>query len=212
MDRRRLIVLFGGAALTGQLPARAQHSERARRVGVLMNLTADDPEGNARSTAFINGLHELGWSAGSNLRLDYRWGAGDPERFRKYGAELVGLGADAIRARGTPVVEALRGVTRTVRIVFVTVIDPVGAGFVESLAQPGGNSTGFTLFEYGMSGKWVEFLKEIAPRARRAAVLRDPAIGSGTGQLAAIQALAPSFGLELVPVGVHDVGEMERSI
>src|SRR5262249_26595291 len=147
MDRRQLIVLFGGAALTGQLPARAQHRERARRVGVLMNLTADDPEGNARSTAFINGLHELGWSAGSNLRLDYRWGAGDPELFRKYAAELVALAPDAILATGTPVVEALRGVRGPVPLVFVTVIAPVGAGFVESLAQPGGTPTGSTLFK-----------------------------------------------------------------
>ena len=212
MDRRQLIALIGGVTITGRLPARAQQSDRARRVGVLMNLTADDAEGNARSAAFIGGLEELGWSAGRNLRIDYRWGAGDPELFRKYAAELVALAPDAILATGTPVVEALRAATRTVPIVFVTVIDPVGAGFVESLARPGGNSTGFTLFEYGMSGKWVEFLKEIAPRVKRAAVLRDSAIGSGTGQLAAIQAIAPSFGLELIPVGVQDVGEMERAI
>jgi len=212
VDRRHFIALIAGAAVIGQLPARAQQNERTRRVGVLMNLTADDPEGNARSTAFIKGLEELGWSAGGNLRIDYRWGAGDPELFRKYATELVALAPDAILATGTPVVEALRGVTRTVPIVFVTVIDPVGAGFVESLARPGGNSTGFTLFEYGMSGKWVELLKQIAPWVRRAAVLRDSAIGSGTGQLAAIQAVAPSFGLELIPVGVQDVGEIERSI
>jgi putative tryptophan/tyrosine transport system substrate-binding protein len=200
-------------AVTGQvLPAHAQQNERAPRIGVLMNLSADDPEGNARSTAFTNGLQELGWSAGKDLRIDYRWGAGDPELFRKYAAELVALAPDAILATGTPVVEALRGVTRTVPIVFVTVIDPVGAGFVESLARPGGNATGFTLFEYGMSGKWVEFLREIAPRVTRAAVLRDSAIGSGTGQLAAIQAVAPAFGLELIPIGVQDVGEMDRSI
>jgi len=213
VDRRQFIALIGGAAVTGQvLPAHAQRNERVRRIGALMNLSADDPEGNARSTAFTNGLQELGWSAGRNLRIDYRWGAGDPELFRKYAAELVALAPDAILATGTPVVEALRGVTRTVPIVFVTVIDPVGAGFVESLARPGGNATGFTLFEYGMSGKWVEFLREIAPRVTRAAVLRDAAIGSGTGQLAAIQAVAPAFGLELIPIGVQDVGEIDRSI
>ena len=148
MDRRQFVALIGGAAVTGQLPARAQQNERARRVGVLMNLSVDDPEGNARSTAFINGLQELGWSAGKNLRIDYRWGAGDPELFRKYAAELVALAPDAILATGTPVVEALQGATRTVPVVFVTVIDPVGAGFAESLARPGGNATGFLLFEY----------------------------------------------------------------
>src|SRR5262249_51901126 len=137
---------------------------------------------------------------------------GDAERFRRYAEELAALGPDVILATGTPVVEALQRVTRTIPIVFVTVIDPVGAGFVESLARPGGNTTGFTLFEFGMSGKWVELLKEIAPRVTRAAVLRDSAIGSGTGQLAAIQAVAPSFAMELSPVGVHDAGEIERGV
>jgi putative ABC transport system substrate-binding protein len=211
MDRRHFIALMGGAAVAAQLPAHAQ-SERARRIGVLMNLATDDPEGSLRSTALINGLQELGWSDGRNLRIEYRWGAGDPRLFRKYAAELVALTPDAILATGTPVVEALRDVTRTVPIVFVTVVDPVGAGFVKSLARPGGNSTGFTLFEYSMSGKWVELLKEMAPQVSRAAVLRDSAISSGAGQLAAIQAVAPSFGLEVIPVDVQDVGEIEHSI
>jgi len=177
-----------------------------------MNLGADDPEGKVRSAALLEALQELGWTDGRNLRLDYRWGAGDAELFRKYAEELVALTPDVILATGNPVVEALQRVTRTVPIVFVTVADPVGAGFVESLARPGGNTTGFTLFEFGISGKWVELLKEIVPRVTRAAVLRDPAIGSGTGQLAAIQAVAPSFRLELTPIGVRDAGEIERSV
>jgi putative ABC transport system substrate-binding protein len=177
-----------------------------------MNLAADDAEGKARLTALTQGLQELGWSDGRNLRIEYRWGAGDADRFRAYAAELVALTPDVILATGTPVVEALRRVTATVPIVFVTVIDPVGSGFVENLARPGGNTTGFTLFEYSLSGKWVELLKEIMPRVTRAAVLRDPTIGSGTGQLAAIQAVAPLLGLELTPVGVRDAGEIKRSV
>jgi putative ABC transport system substrate-binding protein len=177
-----------------------------------MNLAADDAEGKARLTALTQGLQELGWSDGRNLRIEYRWGAGDADRFRAYAAELVALRPDVILATGTPVVEALRRVTAAVPIVFVTVIDPVGSGFVENLARPGGNTTGFTLFEYSLSGKWVELLKEIMPRVTRAAVLRDPTIGSGTGQLAAIQAVAPLLGLELTPVGVRDAGEIKRSV
>jgi putative ABC transport system substrate-binding protein len=148
-----------------------------------------------RSGAFLHALEQLGWSKGHNLRIDYRWGAGDAELFRRYSEELLALSPDAILATGTPVVEALQRVTRAVPIVFVTVIDPAGAGFVESLAHPGGNTTGFALFDFSMSGKGVELLKEIVPQVRRVAVLRDPAIASGTGQLAAIQAVAPSFAM-----------------
>jgi ABC-type uncharacterized transport system substrate-binding protein len=194
------------------LVARAQQPDRTRRIGVLMNLAADDPEAQRRVSAFVQALRELDWTDGRNVQIEYRWGGGDAGTFRKYAAELVALAPDVILATGAPVMEALQQVTRTVPIVFVTVIDPVGAGFVESLARPGGNSTGFTLFEYGMSGKWLELLKEIAPSVKRVAVLRDSAIGSGTGQLAAIQAVAPSFGVELSPVGVRDAGEIERAV
>jgi len=177
-----------------------------------MNLAADDPEGKIRSDALVNALQEMGWIDGRNLLLDYRWGAGDAGLFRKYAEELVALAPEVILATGTPVVEALQRVTRTVPIVFVTVVDPVYAGFVESLARPGGNTTGFTLFEFSMCGKWVEFLKEVKPQVTRAAVLWDPTLASGTGQLAAIQAVAPSFGIELIAIDVHDAGAVERSV
>jgi putative ABC transport system substrate-binding protein len=177
-----------------------------------MNLAADDPEGKVRSGALVHALQEMGWIDGRNLLLDYRWGAGDVGLFRKYAEELVALAPEAILATGTPVVEALQHVTRTVPIVFVTVVDPVDAGFVESLARPGGNTTGFTLFEFSMSGKWVELLKEVAPHVTQAAVLRDSTIASGIGQSAAIQGVAPSFGLQLNLIGVRDAGEIERSV
>ena len=209
--RREFIILLAGAA-TWPLAARAQQAEQMRRVGVLMNLGTDDAEGHARLTALAQGLQELGWSDGRNLGIDYRWGAGDADRFRAYAAELVALTPDVILATGTPVVEALQRVTRAVPIVFVTVIDPVGSGFVESLARPGGNTTGFTLFEYSLSAKWAELLKELSPRVTRVAVLRDSAIGSGTGQLASIQAVAPSLGVELTPIGVLNANEIRRSI
>src|SRR5262245_13295854 len=212
MRRRNFIAGFGSAAFAMPLTARAQKAEPVRRVGVLMNLAADDPEGKIRSDALLDALKEMGWIDGRNTLFNYRWGAGDAGLFRKYAEELVALAPDVILATGTPVVEALQQVTRTVPIVFVTVIDPVGAGFVESLARPGGNTTGFTLFEFGMSGKWVELLKEIVPGVTRAAVLRDATIGSGTGQLAAIQAVAPSFGIELSPLGVRNAGDIERSV
>jgi putative ABC transport system substrate-binding protein len=177
-----------------------------------MNLGADDPESRRRVTAFVQTLQELGWTDGRNLHIEYRWGAGDAGLFRKYATELAALRPDVVLATGTPVMEALQQVTHTVPVVFVTVIDPVGAGFVESLARPGGNSTGFTLFEFGMSSKWLELLKEIEPDLKRVAVLRDASIGSGTGQLAALQAVAPSLGVELTPVGVRDAGEIERGL
>ena len=212
MRRRNFIAGLGSATFTLPLTARAQKAERVRRVGVLMNLAADDPEGKIRSDALVNALQEMGWIDGRNLLLDYRWGAGDAGLFRKYAEELVALAPEVILATGTPVVEALQRVTRTVPIVFVTVVDPVYAGFVESLARPGGNTTGFTLFEFSMCGKWVEFLKEVKPQVTRAAVLWDPTLASGTGQLAAIQAVAPSFGIELIAIDVHDAGAVERSV
>jgi putative ABC transport system substrate-binding protein len=215
MKRREFISLLGGAAapsLLWPLAARAQQSERMRRIGVLMNLAADDPEGQARIAAFHQGLQEWGWTLGRNARIDARWGAVDAESSRRYAAEVVGLAPDVILASASAAMGALQQTTRTVPIVFVTIVDPVGAGFVESLARPGGNATGFALYEYTLSGKWLELLKEIAPGVTRAAVLRDPTVGSGTGQYASIQAVAQSLGVELRPMDLRDPGEIERAI
>jgi len=210
--RREFISLLGSAAAAWPLAARGQPSERVRRVGVLTHFAADDPEGQSRLAAFLQGLQEAGWAVGRNLQIDYRWAAGDPDRYRKYAAELVALAPDVVlAASGTPLMVLLQQATATVPIVFVGVADPVGAGLVESLARPGGNATGFTVYEYSMSGKWIELLKEIAPRVTRAAVLREPNIG-GTGQWGAIQSVAPSLGVELFPIGVRDAGEIERAI
>ena len=194
------------------LAARAQQGERVRRIGVLMNVAADGPEGQARLAAFVKGLRQLGWIEGRNVRIDRRWGAGDAERNRKYAAELVALGPDVILASGDHPMVALQQVTRTVPIVFTTNADPVGAGLVESLARPGGNTTGFTMSEYGISAKWLELLKEIAPGLKRAAVIREAGTATGTGQFAAIQAVAPALGVELTPIGVRDADEIERAL
>ena len=213
MRRREFITLLGGAAATWPLATRAQQREQMRRIGVLMNLGSDDAEGQARNAAFLQGLQELGWTVGRNVRIEYRWGAGDAELFRRYASELVALAPDVILAVGGAVLPSLLQATRTVPIVFTGTPDPVGAGFVESLARPGGNVTGFTPFlEFGISAKWLELLKEIAPHVTRAAVIRDPAIAGGTGQLGAIQSVAPSLGVELRPIGVRDAGEIERVI
>ena len=209
--RREFIVMLGGAASTA-FAARAQPRERMRRIGVLMSLAADDPEAQARHAAFLQGLQEWGWTVGRNVRIDYRWAAGDADRIRKYAEELVALAPDVILATGSPVTAALLQATRTVPVVFAQVPDPVANGFVASLAQPGGNATGFTTFEYGMSVKWLELLNEIAPRVTRAAVLRDPSIASGIGQFAAIQAVAPSLRIELTAVDVRDADETERAV
>ena len=211
MKRRAFVTLLGGV-VAWPLAARAQQPERMRRVGVLMNLTADDPEASERVTAFAQGLQQLGWTAGHNMRIDYRWGAVDADRSRRYAAELVALAPDVILASGVPVVMALLQATSTVPIVFAQIVDPVGSGLVASLARPGGNATGFTVFEYGMSGKWVELLKEIAPGVKRVAVLRDTGSSSGIGQLGAIQSAASSFGMELSLVGMSDAGEIERAV
>jgi putative tryptophan/tyrosine transport system substrate-binding protein len=211
MRRRKFIALLGGFAAAWPLAARAQ-PERMRRIGVLMNLAAEDPEDQARLTAFLQGLQEWGWSDGRNVRIDIRWSAGDADRRRRHAAELVTLAPDVILADASPVVAALQQATQTVPIVFAGVIDPVGAGFVANLARPGGNTTGFSALEYAFSGKWPELLKEIAPSVTRAAVLRDPTIAAGIGQLAAIQAVAPSLGLELSPFGVRDAGEIEHAV
>jgi putative tryptophan/tyrosine transport system substrate-binding protein len=211
MRRRQFITLLGGAA-AWPLGARAQQpGEHIRRVGVLMSV-ANGPEGQARLAAFLNGLRQAGWIEGRNVRIDQRWGAGDAERARKYAAELVALGADVILASGDHSVVASRQATRTVPIVFTTVADPVGTGYVESLARPGGNMTGFTLFEYSTSGKWLELLKEIAPGVKRVGVMREAGTATGTGFFAAIQAAAQAPGVELSPIGVGDAGEIEGGI
>ena len=210
IPRREFILTLGGAAAAWPLAVRAQQPERMRRIGVLMNLAVGDPEGKARIAGFVQGLQQLGWSDGRNVRIDYRWAAGDAGHFQRYADELLALAPDVIFAASTPSVQALQQATRTVPIVFAIVADPVGAGFVDSLARPGGNVTGFTPGEYGMSGKWLELIKEIAPRVTRVAVLRDLTIG--LGQLGAIQSVAPSLGIELRPVNVRDADEIERSI
>ena len=211
MKRREFIRLLGGAVAAWPLTARAQQGDRMR-IGVFMPLAEDDLVGQARIAAFLQGLQHTGWTDGGNVRIDYRWSAGDDERVRKYAAELVALAPDVILATGSATVGALLQATRTIPIVFPIAVDPVGAGFVESLARPGGNATGFLLFEYGISGKWLELLKEIAPKLKRVAILRDPSIAAGSGQLGAIQSVAPSLGVELSPFGVRDGGEIERAI
>src|SRR5947199_2072860 len=211
MRRRKFITLIGGAA-AWPLAARAQQRERMRRIGVLTPFAADDVEGHARLTAFAQGLQQLGWTVGQNIRIDYRWGDDKADTMRKYAAELVALAPEVILANSSPAVSSLLQATRTIPIVFAVVADPVGAGFVESLARPGGNATGFTVYEYSIAGKWLELLKEIAPHVTRAAVLRDSAIAAGPGQLGAIQAVASSLGIELRPVDVRDAGEIERSL
>ena len=209
LRRRNLITLLGGAAAAWPFVARAQQIER-KRLGVLMNLASDDPEGQARLAAFVQGLQQLGWTDGRNVRIDYRWAAGDAGAFHRYAEELLALAPDVVLASATPSVQALQKVTRTVPIVFALVADPVGAGIVESLARPGGNTTGFTPNEYGISAKWLELLKEIAPRVTRVAVLRDLTIG--LGQLGAIQSVAPSFGVDLRAGGLRDADEIERTV
>ena len=211
MRRRQFITLLGGAA-AWPLVTRAQQPERMRRIGVLMNFAADDPEAQVLNLAFVQALQQLGWTDGRNVRIDTRWTGGDPARARTYAAELVALEPDMVLAEGTTVLGSLLQVTRRVPIVFVQVTDPVGGGFVDSLARPGGNATGFITFEYSMSGKWLELLKEIAPNVIRAAVLRNSTISSGIGQFGAIQSVAPSLGVELRPIDVRDVGKIEREV
>jgi putative ABC transport system substrate-binding protein len=213
MKRREFITLLGSAAAAWPLAARAQQPDRVRRIGVLMHLPENDPETQARVRALLEGLQQLGWTDGRNVRIDYRFGAADVDRSRRYAAELIALAPDVIQASGTGPVAALQQASRTVPIVFVQIPDPVNAGFVESLSRPGGNATGFTVWEeFGTSGKWLELLKEVAPHVTRVAVLRDPTIPAGIGQTGAIQSVAPSLGVQVSPVGVRDSGEIERSI
>jgi putative ABC transport system substrate-binding protein len=209
--RREFITLLGGAG-AWPLAARAQQDGRVRRVGVLMTTATDDPEGQARLAAFLQGLQQLGWIDGRNARIDARWAAGNSDYTRKYAAELLTLAPDVILAAGSQSVGPLLQATRTVPIVFVHVPDPVGAGTVDNLARPGGNATGFNLFEYATSGKWLELLKEVAPGVTRVAVIRDSAITGGIGQWASIQSMAPSVSVEVIPVNMHDAAEIERSV
>jgi putative ABC transport system substrate-binding protein len=211
MRRRDFITLVGGAA-AWPLAARAQQGGPMRRIGVLNYLAADDPDSPARVTAFSQALQGLGWHDGRNIQIDYRWGGGDLDRSRRYATELVALAPDVILVSSGSALAVLQNVTRTVPIVFVNVSDPVGAGYVASLARPGANTTGFSLFEYGTSGKWLELLKQIVPMMTRAAVIRDPSITSGTAQFAAIQAVAPSLGAELTPVDARDASGIEQTI
>jgi putative ABC transport system substrate-binding protein len=192
--------------------AHAQQPTRMRRIGALLNLAADDPESVARITSFVQGLQDLGWTARRNVQIDYRWAAGDPLRFRRYADELIALSPDVVLASATPSVIALQQATRAIPIVFTGVADPVGAGLVDSLARPGGNATGFTVFEFGTTGKWLELLKEIAPHVSHVAVVREHDLTSGIGQFAAIQSVASAMGVELVPVGLRDGAEIERGI
>ena len=212
MKRREFITLLGGAA-AWPLAARAQQGESMRRIGVLTAGTdANDPDVQVRNAVLMQTLQQLGWTEGRNLRVDYRWGEGLPDAIRKHAAELAALAPDVILASGTASLGPLLQATRTVPIVFVNVSDPVGGGFVDSLSRPGGNATGFMQFEYSLSGKWLELLKQIGPAVTRAAVLRDAALTSGIGQFAVIQSVAPSVGVEVSPVNVRDPGEIERAI
>jgi putative ABC transport system substrate-binding protein len=211
MNRRGFITMLGGAAAARPQAGWAQPSGRMRRIGILAHLPSDDADAQSCNAALLQGLQELGWAVGRNVRIDYRWGASnfDPERMHKGAVELVALAPDVVVATTVPIVLALQQVSRTVPIVFAAAIDPVGAGLVASLARPGGNATGFTMFEYGISAKWLELLKEISPGVKRVAVLREPTV-AGIGQLAAMQTAAPSFQMELQPIDARDVGEFER--
>ena len=213
MNRREFIALVGGAAAAWPLVASAQQRERMRRIGVLASsLAADDPEWLSRSNAFVQSLQERGWSDGGNVRIEYRWGLGDPDRLRKYAAELIALAPDVILAAGALAVASLQQTNRSVPIVFANVVDPVGAGYVATLARPGGNATGFASMEFGLSAKLLELLKQIAPRVARVAVVRNPANPVEVAQYGAIQAVAPSLGVELTPIIGRDPSEIERDI
>jgi putative tryptophan/tyrosine transport system substrate-binding protein len=212
MQRRGFVRLVAGLAACRPMAAFAQSAERQRRVGVLMNLAADDPEGQTRLKALLDGLQQQGWSDGRNLQVQTCWGAGKAERYRSCAVELVGATPDVILAGSGSTMPALTEATRTLPIVFVQAVDPVGSGWVASLAEPGGNITGFTQFDFSMGGKWLELLKQLAPAVGRAVVLRDPGIGEGTAQFAAIQSAASALRLELTPVGVREPDEIERGV
>ena len=210
--RRNFVALLGGGAVAWPVGASAQQSERMRRIGVLLPAARDDAEQQSWLGAFLQGLAQSGWITGRNIRIETRWTKFDPEETRKYAAELVALAPDVIVAVTSNVVAALQRETRSVPIVFVSVIDPVGTGLVTGLARPGGNTTGFTVFEYGLSPKWLALLKEIAPRVTRAAVFRDPTVAAQIGLLGGIQSVAPSLRMELSLIDNRDIGEMERAV
>jgi putative tryptophan/tyrosine transport system substrate-binding protein len=211
MQRRHFITLLGGAA-AWPLVARTQQRKPMRRVGVLMPFAANDPQVQIRNAAFLQGLQQLGWTVGDNIQVDYRWSGGNEDDTRKYAAELVALAPDVIFTSGSAAVGPLQRATGTVPIVFAATPDPVGAGFVDSLARPGGNITGFAAYEYGLGAKWLELLKQIAPSVMRVAVLRDPTITAGIGLWGAILSVSPAFGVELRPIDVRDAGEIERAL
>jgi len=211
MRRREFITFLGGAA-AWPLAARAQQPERMRRIGVLINLTADDPQSQARIAVLLKGLQQFGWAEGLNIRIDYRWGSGDVNRLRNYAAELIALAPDVVLAGGSEAAATFQQASRNLPIVFVNVADPVGAGYVDSLSRPGGNATGLVLFEYGISPKWLELLKEIASGVTRVAVIRDAAIPAGIGQFGAIQGVSSSLGVEVSPLGLRDANEIERAL
>jgi putative tryptophan/tyrosine transport system substrate-binding protein len=212
MKRRAFIRLLGGGAAALPRIARAQRVQRQRQIGVLLGLAENDAEGRARLGGFVQTLQQLGWTDGENIQIVVRYTEGDSDRARGLAAELVALAPDVILTSGASTVGTMLQATRSVPIVFAGVADPVGAGFVDSLAQPGGNATGFTSYEYSISGKWLDLLKEIAPVVKRVAVLRDPTVSAGTGLFGAIQTAAPSFGVELSPINVHDAAEIERAV
>jgi putative tryptophan/tyrosine transport system substrate-binding protein len=212
MRRREFIAGLGSAAVWPLVAWAQQPREPVRRIGVLMALASDDPEGQARLAAFAQGLQQSGWIIGQNIRIDYRWSGGDADKMRQYAAELVAAVPDVILAHSSGAVTPVLQATKSIPVVFALVADPVGAGFVQNLARPGGNATGFTNFEYSMGGKWLELLKEISPRLTRAAVLRESAMVAGPGQFAAIQAVAQSLGVDLRPIDVRDATEIERDI
>jgi ABC-type uncharacterized transport system substrate-binding protein len=210
--RREFIGLVGGAAAAWPLAARAQQSERVRRIGVLQAIDESDPEGQRRKAAFVRGLQKLGWTEGANLVIDYRWGGSNSERIRLYTAELVGLKPDVIWTSGALALLPLKRATRTIPIIFTLVYDPVGSGFVASLAQPGGNITGFTLGEFSMGGKMLEVLKEVAPQVSRVAVILNLDQPPHVAMWRTIEAMAPSFGVRLAATDVQSSAEIERAI
>jgi putative ABC transport system substrate-binding protein len=212
LQRRAFILSLGGAVMALPVAVRAQQPDRPKRIGMLMNLASDDSESNDRLTAFLQELNQLGWIDGRNVRIYVRWGAGDVDSFRRYAAELVALAPDVILAASTPTLGPLQSATRTVPILFVQVADPVGGGFVENLGRPGGNMTGFVVFEYSICGKWVELLKQVFPGVTRAVVLREPGTAYGSGQFGAIQTAALPLGVELSQLSVRDTGEIERGL